>query len=109
MFDEETTVITEQQFCAASVSHDDPVLFAPSFDPKTGIHVITSGRVSCDESEWQRAERLAHYRGGLSNRLLLERYIEHGPDAMNRHNGPAALVIWDPRNRTAHLWTDHFG
>src|SRR5450432_287721 len=81
MFDEETTVITEQQFCAASVSHDDPVLFAPAFDPKTGIHVITSGRVSCDESEWQRAERLAHYRGGLSNRLLLERYIEHGPDA----------------------------
>src|SRR5262249_16211579 len=62
-----------------------------------------------EENAWKRAEQLQQFEGGLSNRLLLERYLDGGPEALNRHNGPAALIVWDPRERIVHLWTDHFG
>ena len=108
-FEEETRIVCESGFCAAWVGHDDAHLFAPAADPATGVQIITAGRVSWDEPEWQRAERLQQFDGGLSNRLLLERYLSGGPAALNRHNGPAALVVWDPRDQRVHLWTDHFG
>lgn len=108
-FDEQTRIISESGFTAAWVGHDDPGLFAPAFDPQTGVRVITSGRISWDEPEWKRAEQLNQFEGGLSNRLLLERYLAKEADALNRHNGPAALVVWDPRKQMVHLWTDHFG
>jgi hypothetical protein len=108
-FEEETRVISESGFSAAWVSHDDARLFAPAFDPKTRVRVITSGRVSWDEPDWKRAEELRQYEGGLSNRLLLQRYLASGASALTRHNGPAALFVWDPRQQVLHLWTDHFG
>jgi asparagine synthase (glutamine-hydrolysing) len=52
---------------------------------------------------------LRQYEGGLSNRLLLQRYLDGGASALTRHNGPAALFVWDPRQQVLHLWTDHFG
>lgn len=108
-FEEETCFVSEPGFSAAWVGHDDSVLFAPAFDPKTRVRVITAGRVSWDEPEWQQAEQLRQFEGGLSNRLLLERYLAGGAGALNRHNGPAALIVWDPRQQVVHLWTDHFG
>ena len=108
-FEEETRIISGPGFSAAWVGHVDAGLFAPAFDPQTGVRVFTSGRVSWDEPEWQRAEQLRQFEGGLSNRLLLERYLASGTDALNRHNGPAALIVWDPRQQQVHLWTDHFG
>lgn len=108
-FEEETCFVSEPGFSAAWVGHDDSVLFAPAFDPQTRVRVITAGRVSWDEPEWQQAEQLRQFEGGLSNRLLLERYLAGGAGALNRHNGPAALIVWDPRQQVVHLWTDHFG
>ena len=108
-FEETVAISSAEGFSFAWVGHDDPTLFGPAIDPVTGVRVITSGRVSWDESDWKHAETLAHYEGGLSNRLLLERYLDGGPAAVERHNGPAALLIWDPRAEMVHLWTDHFG
>ena len=108
-FEEETRIISERGFSAAWVGHDDATLFAPALDAQTGVRVITSGRVSWDELEWKRAEQLGQFEGGLSNRLLLDRYLGSGAKALNRHNGPAALIVWDPRQQVVHLWTDHFG
>jgi hypothetical protein len=108
-FAETVELIDDDGFSAAWVGHDDPVLFGPARDPATGVRVLTSGRVSWDEADWQRAERMSTYQGGLSNRLLLERYLKAGPPALDRANGPCAVVVWDPRTRLLHLWTDHFG
>lgn len=108
-FGEPTELIIEDGFCAAWVGHDDPALFGPASDPATGVRVLTSGRISWAEADWQRAERLSVYEGGLGNRLLLERYLQRGASALDRSSGPAALVVWDPRTQVIHLWTDHFG
>src|SRR5437667_7533564 len=105
-FEEETRIISEPGFSAAWVGHDPATLFAPAFDPQTGVRVITSGRVSWDEPDWKRAEELRGFDGGLSNRLLLERYLAGGAKALHRHDGPAALIVWDPRQKLVHLWTD---
>jgi len=108
-FEEETRIVCEPGFSAAWIGHDDASLFAPAFDAQTGVRVITAGRVSWDEPDWKRAEQLQQFDGGLSNRLLLECYLAGGAAALNRHNGPAALIVWDPRDQRVHLWTDHFG
>lgn len=88
---------------------NDPDLFGPAYDAATGVRVVTAGRVSWDEPEWTRAEALVQYEGGLSCRLLLDAYLSGGVSAVERHNGPAMLVVWDPRSREVHLLTDHFG
>ena len=109
-FFEETAVIScVEGFSFAWVGHDDPALFGPALDPATGVRVVTCGRVSWEEADWKRAENLLQFEGGLSNRLQLERYLATGPAALERHNGPAALLLWDPRSKVVHLWTDHFG
>jgi asparagine synthase (glutamine-hydrolysing) len=108
-FDEETRIIADAGFSAAWVGHDDARLFAPAFDPKTGVRVFTSGRVAWDEPDWKRAEELQQFEGGLSNRLLLQCYLQGGAGALTRHNGAAALFVWDARQKILHLWTDHFG
>jgi hypothetical protein len=108
-FDETTLIVAAPGFRAAWVSHDEPSLFGPAFDPRTGVRVLSSGRVSWPEAEWRRGESLSTLEGGISNRLLLDRYLEHGSHALDRHNGPACVAVWDPRNSTLFLWTDHFG
>ena len=93
----------------AWTSFDDPALFGPAHDPATGVRIVTSGRVSFDEADWQRAERLTQYEGGLSPRLLLDAYLDRGPEALERPDGPACVLAWDPRTREAHLVTDAMG
>jgi hypothetical protein len=108
-FGERSEVICEDGFAAAWAGHDDPTLFGPAYDPVTGIRVMTSGRVAWDETDWQRAERLTQYEGGLSNRLLVDLYLQRGAGGLDRANGACMVVVWDPRVRVIHLWTDHFG
>ena len=107
--DEDEVVVAETGCGFVWCGFDDPTLFSPAHDPETGVHVATAGRVSWDEPEWRRAEGLTSYAGGLSNRLLLDAYLRGGAPALERHNGPALLFVWDPRDRTAHLFTDHLG
>jgi hypothetical protein len=108
-FDEQSELICDKGFSAAWVSHDDPALFGPAYHTESGVRVVTSGRVAWDESEWKRAESLRGYEGGLSNRILLEAYLSGGAAALERHNGAAVVVVWDPRNQRVILFTDHFG
>jgi Asparagine synthase len=91
------------------VSKDPPLLFAPAYHPETGVRIFTSGRVAWDEPEWQRAETLHRYTGGLSNRLLLERYLAEGITAMECPNGAAVVVVWDPRSQCLQVITDSLG
>jgi asparagine synthase (glutamine-hydrolysing) len=71
--------------------------------------VITAGRVAWDEPDWRRAEGLTQYEGGLSNRLILDQYLSGGISSIERHNGSAIVLVWEPRQQTLHLLTDHFG
>ena len=107
--DEHEELVADDGFSFAWSGFNDLGLFGPAHDPATGVRVVTAGRVSWDEPDWQRAERLGQYEGGLSNRLLLDAYLAGGAEALERHNGPALLVVWDPRSRQVHLFTDHFG
>ncbi|MBD2209678.1 hypothetical protein H6G27_07290 [Nostoc linckia FACHB-104] len=107
--DEHREIIVEPDLAIAWVTQDDPTLFAPAFHSATGVRVITSGRVAWDESAWQRAEKLDQYSGGLSNRLILEQYLSGGVSAVERHNGSAALLIYDPREKQIHLFSDQLG
>jgi asparagine synthase (glutamine-hydrolysing) len=87
---------------------DDAARFGPATDPKTGVCVISSGRVVWSAQEWARAERLPYY-GGTGNRLLLDRYLTSGEDSVVPYNGAVALAVHDPRAGTIHIWTDQFG
>ena len=90
------------------LGHDNEKQYSPAEDPKTGVQCIVGGRLSWSGSAWQQAERLP-YTGGLANRLILERYLQNGHKAVAPYNGAAIIIIWDPRDRSAHLWTDQFG
>jgi hypothetical protein len=107
--DESAEIIIEPNLSVAWVSHDPIALFAPAHHPETGVRVITAGRVAWNEADWQRAERLTQYTGGLSNRLILDQYLAGGVAAVERHNGSAIVLIWDARSKQLHLFTDHFG
>ncbi|WP_019498540.1 hypothetical protein [Pseudanabaena sp. PCC 6802] len=93
----------------AWVSNDPPLLFAPAYHPQTGVHIFTSGRVAWDEKKWQYAETLHTYEGGLSNRLLLEQYLNGGIKALEHPNGAAVVVVWEPRSQCLHIVTDNLG
>lgn len=107
--EEHSQTFQEKGFGCAWVSHDDPNLFGPAWDTASGVRVFTSGRISWSGADWSRAERLSQYQGGLSNSLILEQYLNNGISGVERHNGPALLLIWDPRVQELHLLTDHFG
>lgn len=109
-FEGESVSLRNEDRCAfAWVGVNDPRLWGPAFDPQTGLYVLLSGRVAFEEPQWQAAERLTHLTGGLACKLLLDLYLTGGAEALERHNGPAALVIWDPRSDELHLYSDHFG
>lgn len=88
---------------------NDVEQWGPASDPRSGNAVITSGRVSMDEAEWKRAEGLSRFEGGLASRILLERFEADGIEGVLRHNGPAAVLVWDNRTGRLHLLTDHMG
>jgi hypothetical protein len=82
--------------------------FGPAHDPKTGVRVICSGHLAWSAHDWSRAERLP-YDGGLGPRLLLERYLQHGKNAVAAFNGSTIVIVHDPRSGEHHVYTDQFG
>lgn len=90
------------------LGHDCPDRYAPAVDPGTGVHVISGGRLVYSPADWQRASQLP-FSGGLANRLVLEKYLKGGVDAVTPFNGAACIVVFDPRDNTLQLWTDQFG
>jgi hypothetical protein len=71
--------------------------FGPAYDPKTGVHLICSGQLAWPANDWSRAERLP-FEGGIGPRLLLERYLSGGIDAVVPYNGSTIVVVHDPRS-----------
>jgi hypothetical protein len=90
------------------LAFDSAERFAPAHDPHTQVRVISAGQLVYPESEWKKASLLP-FQGGLANRIVLERYLSGGTNAVAPFNGAACIVIWDPRNTTLHTWTDQFG
>jgi asparagine synthase (glutamine-hydrolysing) len=86
----------------------DPRRFGPAYDPASGVRVICSGHLAWSAHDWSRAERLP-YEGGLGARLLLERYLKGGADAVAPYNGSTIVVVHDPRSGEHHVYTDQFG
>jgi len=101
--------IVEPDCAIAWVSQDPVALFAPAHHAATGVWLMTAGRVAWEEAEWRQAEQLISHTGGLSNRLLLDQYLAKGIAGIERHNGAAIVLVYDPRDRLVHLLTDHFG
>ncbi len=82
--------------------------FGPAHDLKTGVRVICSGHLAWQALDWARAEGLP-FEGGLGPRLLLERYLTGGIDAVVPYNGSTIVVVHDPRSGDHHVCTDQFG
>src|SRR5580700_2862880 len=70
--------------------------FGPARDNVSGVRVICSGQLVFSAHDWSRAGRLP-YEGGLGCRLILERYLSGGAEAVTPYNGSAIIVINDPR------------
>ena len=107
--EESRKIIAVEGVSFAWTAFDDPALFGPAYDPATGVRIVTAGRVSWEDADWNRAAGLTQYEGGLSCRLLLEAYLQHGKDALDRPDGPACILAWDPRSQEVHLTTDSMG
>jgi len=105
--DQETReIFVDDYFSCCLVSQNNPDFFGTAYDPKSGIRVITSGRVAWSSSDWVRSQKMTQYQGGLSNRLILDQYLNKGIAGVERHNGSAILLIWDPRLKELHLLTE---
>lgn len=87
---------------------DAPKLWAPAYDPQSGVRALIGGRIAPDEAEWKVAEGLP-YEGGLACRILIERWLQGGKQAVQALNGGALIVVIDERKRTLHVWTDRMG
>jgi hypothetical protein len=98
----------QSEFSYIWLSHDSEARFAPAHDPHSGVRCVVGGRLCWSPEAWQRAEWLP-YEGGVANRGILERYLTRGADSVAPYNGAATILIWDPRERVVHLWTDQFG
>lgn len=107
--DEMQETVATDRFCCIWSGTNDVDLWGPAEDRRTGNRVITSGRVSYDDDEWRNGDRLLQYSGGIASRILLDRYNANGIDGILRHNGPAAVLIWDDAGEELHLLTDHMG
>lgn len=80
----------------------------PAQDLQTGVRAIISGRVALPADEWQQARDLP-FEGGLAARIVLKKYLAGGADAVAPFNGPALILIEDPRSQVVIIWTDQFG
>lgn len=87
---------------------DTPERFGPALDERTGVRVVSSGRLVWSAQDWARSARLP-YSGGFANRLIIERYLASGPSSVAPYDGSAVVVVHDPRDGTTHVWTDQFG
>jgi len=90
------------------LGHDNEKQYSPAHDPETGVQCIVGGRLCWSRTDWKKAERLP-YKGGLANRIILERYLLNGHKAVTPYNGAATIIIWDPRDSSVHIWTDQLG
>jgi len=107
--DEVQQIVACDGFACVWSGVNDVDLWGPAEDPHTGNRVITSGRVSFEETVWKKGEELTHLTGGLSSRILLQRFNKDGIDGILGHNGPGIVIVWDNSKRQLHLLTDHLG
>ena len=104
----EAIVRSTSAFSFVWAGHDEQERYGPAEDPETGVRCVIGGRTVWTMADWQRASRLP-FVGGLASRLVLEKFLAGGPATVPPFNGAAVVLVWDPRTRTVHIWTDQFG
>jgi hypothetical protein len=87
---------------------DDPALWGPAHDLRSGTRVLLGGRTTLEQADWAAAEHLP-YEGGLAARSILARWLQGGVSGIEALNGAALVVVIDERAREAHVWTDRMG
>jgi asparagine synthase (glutamine-hydrolysing) len=87
---------------------DDPILWAPAFDPVSRVRVLLGGRLALEESDWERASRLP-YEGGLAARHVLQAWLKQGQKGLEALNGGALAVMIDEGKREVFVQTDRMG
>src|SRR5690349_9876253 len=70
---------------------DAAELYGPATDEKSGVCVVTSGRLVWPQSVWAQARQLP-FSGGVANRPLLARYLDAGPTSVAPYNGAAIII-----------------
>ncbi|MEO8614629.1 MAG: asparagine synthase-related protein [Luteolibacter sp.] len=101
-----TGVCDSLEFAVTRV--DSQLLWGPATDVVSGVKVLLGGRVSFEETEWQRAETLP-YAGGLACRLILEKWLTHPDGLAEWLNGAFCVIILDPLHQRLHCVTDRLG
>lgn len=107
--DEEQRIVASDRLTCVWSGVNDVALWGPAQDPRTGNFVITSGRISFEETDWLGAEKLHLYDGGLAARILLHQFNESGIDGVLEQSGPAVIFVWDNVRQQLHLTTDRMG
>ena len=104
-FGPETRVdISDGAFHCVWIGHDQAAEHGPAWDPGTGVRVVTAGRAIAAP-----ATKRQDIQGGSVPAALLDRYLNGGRSALDDVDGACIVLVWDPREQTAHLWTDAFG
>lgn len=87
---------------------DDFGLWGPAWDARSQVRILLGGRVALEESEWAAAEK-APFVGGLAARHLLARWLHGGVRALAEFNGAAVVIVLEPQDGRAHVFTDRLG
>lgn len=89
-------------------THTGPAeLWAPAVAPDGSILAL-AGHPAFDESDWLDANASPAI-GGLASRLVLHRFLQHGPDALEHIHGNCAVLLLQTQPPSAHLVTDCAG
>jgi len=87
---------------------DDFKLWGPARDAQSGVCVALAGRVALDRRSWREAERLP-FEGGLACRAILYEWLNNAEGIAPWLNGAFCVLIFDPRKRQLHVFTDRMG
>lgn len=107
--DEYSEIISEDYFTCICTSVNDKTLWGNAFDPDSGISVIIAGRIHLSQQEWNEAENLFAFEGGIAGKFILQKYLNKEINSIYKVIGPAIIIIWNPKSKSLEIITDYFG
>ncbi len=82
----------------------------PRVDSETGVCITFNGEIYNYIELRDELTALGHaFKSRSDTEVLLQAYLEWGPDLLPRLNGMWAFVVWDPRQRQAFFARDRLG